>query len=789
MPSISLASSLRSNLLSTYADAYSIQGLSPAVVSDFTKNYYRSGSTDSNFANTFDYTGASTKTMTDSDGKLKWGPHNLLNYSEQFDNAYWVKTASGTGSVPVVSPNFGLSPDETLTADRLQLDSGLAGNSQISSTAFATSIGTVYTFSVWMRSLSGSPIVTMFNNSATQNVTVTPTWQMFTFTQTATVLTDTVRLAKRDVWSSTGAADILVWGAHLFRSDLGGMVNNPDTGNSYVPTTASAVYLPRRGNHLYNGYAWVNKGLLLESQARTNLMLQSNTFSTTWTSSANMTVTPAATVSPDGNTNGWLWTRTATSPVYFQQNITKSASPIAYTASFYVKKSLGDYCALRVQGNYPSRADVIFNLVTGTISTAASVSTNFTAPSASIQNAGNGWYRVTLTATSDAATAIAPIISFNSNNVQIDGTDSASNSAGFIYGAQFEQAATPSSYIPTTTAQVTRAAELLQVKAPNLAVGANDFTNTLYWPASNTGGGLTVTRTAGVDATGPYIDVRYAGTATGGNDTTFQYAPSRRPAAIGDVYTSSVTVQRIAYPTVGGHSITVAIAQETAPGTFAGAVDSAGTTSATPVTLSATLTVTAGNQVRPAIGFNISNGVAIDVTYRFRGLQFDKAASRVTYPDQSNISMQIDGTMTGTPSTFTRWGGASTAYLLQSASSSVYSFAQYGGELQTVTGGSFTSGIDVPFNVASRHGANYINGAVNGTALTASSSTLPFPVLNASPIQLGPTFMGNIGDFRQWNTDVGNAGIVAASAPSLLPSLNLNFDSSNSSYIVNDWSE
>jgi len=62
-------------------------------------------------------------------------------------------------------------------------------------------------------------------------------------------------------------------------------------------------------------------------------------------------------------------------------------------------------------------------------------------------------------------------------------------------------------------------------------------------------------------------------------------------------------------------------------------------------------------------------------------------------------------------------------------------------------------------------------------------------VLNASPIQLGSTFMGNIGDFRQWNVDVGNTGIVAATAPSLLPSLNLNFDGSNSSYIVNDWSE
>jgi len=38
-----------------------------------------------------------------------------------------------------------------------------------------------------------------------------------------------------------------VYGAHLYRSDLGGMVDNPDRGDSYVPTTSAAVYMPRRG--------------------------------------------------------------------------------------------------------------------------------------------------------------------------------------------------------------------------------------------------------------------------------------------------------------------------------------------------------------------------------------------------------------------------------------------------------------------------------------------------------------------------------------------------------------
>jgi hypothetical protein len=64
------------------------------------------------------------------------------------------------------------------------------------------------------------------------------------------------------------------WGAHLYRSDLGGMVDNPDQSagfETYVPTTSAARYLPRRGHHVWNGSAWVNEGLLHESEARTNL--------------------------------------------------------------------------------------------------------------------------------------------------------------------------------------------------------------------------------------------------------------------------------------------------------------------------------------------------------------------------------------------------------------------------------------------------------------------------------------------------------------------------------------
>lgn len=183
----------------------------------------------------------------------------------------------------------------------------------------------------------------------------------------------------------------------------------------------------------------------------------------------------------------------------------------------------------------------------------------------------------------------------------------------------------------------------------NVANGSAAYSNATYWPASSVNSGITVTRTAGSDATGAYIDVRYAGTATGGGtDVTFQYAPSRRAASIGDVYTCSAVVQRVSGVATNS-SMSVGVSQEIAPSTYSGGTDSAVTTSATPVTISATHTVTVGNQVRPSVNFGFTIGATIDVTYRIRELQFEKSATRTAY--QANYS-QYNVTEAGVASAY-----------------------------------------------------------------------------------------------------------------------------------------
>lgn len=237
------------------------------------------------------------------------------------------------------------------------------------------------------------------------------------------------------------------------------------------------------------------KGLLIE-EGRTNLFTNSAALSSWY--SVNATMTANTTTAPDGIISADTWTRNSTSSSYIGQGISKSASALTYTQSVYAKKNVGNYIAIRMQGAYPSRADMVANLNTGTISTTASAVSGFTSASGGIQNVGNGWYRVTLTATTDTATAVTMYISFNSGGGALDATDTVSNSSGYLWGAQFEQASTASSYIPTTTVAVTRAADTFTVPTGswfNSSEGALSI-NAFHGVKSNTVGIVSIDQSA-----------------------------------------------------------------------------------------------------------------------------------------------------------------------------------------------------------------------------------------------------------------------------------------------------
>jgi len=85
---------------------------------------------------------------------------------------------------------------------------------------------------------------------------------------------------------------------------------------------------------------------------------------------------------------------------------------------------------------------------------------------------------------------------------------------------------------------------------------------------------------------------------------------------------------------------------------------------------------------------------------------------------------------------------------------------------EVATGAStYSPGINVPFNIASRHGSTFINGAVDGTALTADTTPVALPDLSATDLNVAYDYMGTISEFRMWGgMDIGDTTIASATS-------------------------
>jgi hypothetical protein len=179
---------------------------------------------------------------------------------------------------------------------------------------------------------------------------------------------------------------------------------------------------------------------ILESQ-RINLVTYSEDFSNVaWSKSAS-TITSNAAISPDGTLNASLFESTGAAGYMFPSSgILSSAANGTFTYSIYAKEGNTSSFAILIAAATNYRGDFNLTSVEASTSTANTI--------VDISNAGNGWYRCSVTASLVASSAYSEL--------QIGRISLGSNL--YFYGAQLEQGY-PTSYIPTTSSATTRVAE------------------------------------------------------------------------------------------------------------------------------------------------------------------------------------------------------------------------------------------------------------------------------------------------------------------------------------------
>ena len=236
-------------------------------------------------------------------------------------------------------------------------------------------------------------------------------------------------------------------------------------------TTAQAGILEDLPRLDYSGGASC-PALLLEPQ-RTNVIESSEYFDGSLWSATNITITNNDTTSPEGIDNASkivLDSGSSSSCELRAQNNKSVTLGNDYTFSVFAKADEFDKIELDFSNSRMDDAYVVADLTEGTIISRGADNT-----SDSIEDYGDGWYRITLTGTAIATGTTALIFRLGAN-------PTGDGSSGFhIYGAQFEEGSYPTSYIPTYGSAVTRSVDGTNSLAVTTDINQQDTSWTIFY--------------------------------------------------------------------------------------------------------------------------------------------------------------------------------------------------------------------------------------------------------------------------------------------------------------------
>jgi len=211
-----------------------------------------------------------------------------------------------------------------------------------------------------------------------------------------------------------------------------------------------------------------SEGWLIEG-ASTNLLTYSEDFGNPAWVKAGATVAADATAAPDGAITADTITSTATSFARVQQAISLAGGN-SYTLSFFAKSGNTNFVHSTL--DLPGVATTRFYANLDTLETDADIGLGSNTIAASAESLANGWVRVSAKINIDPANTGTYNIFFGPANALSGFVDV--GDFVYLWGAQLEALPFSTSYIPTTTAAATRAADVVTASGENNTMRITD---------------------------------------------------------------------------------------------------------------------------------------------------------------------------------------------------------------------------------------------------------------------------------------------------------------------------
>jgi hypothetical protein len=406
------------------------------------------------------FTRASTGTFYDANTTAK-AEENLLLRSQDYSATWTV-----TNLTPVTGKT---APDGTSTATEFTAS---AANAVL--TQGFTAIAGSYTFSVFLRRVTGTGDIQIAADNGTWNTKViTASWARYDITQTATAGAKTAGI--RVVTSGDA---IEVWGAQLEqRSAVSSYtVTTTQPITNYIPVLLTAQNNVARFEH--NPVTRESLGLEIEEQ-RTNLFLYSDDFSNAYWTKIRSSITSNTIVAPDGTLTGDKLVENTDNNSHFVSRVETTTNTNPITWSFYAKAGERPAVSFSVREGttFTRSSTAIFDLSAGTVG--AVTNAGGASGTTSITSVGNGWYRCSLTSTLGGTDTNSQML-LQLNNGSVSSYAGNGFDGVFVWGAQLETGAFPTSYIPTVASQVTRSADAASMTGANFSSWYNAGEGSLY---------------------------------------------------------------------------------------------------------------------------------------------------------------------------------------------------------------------------------------------------------------------------------------------------------------------